>query len=359
MGLIQGLIVAVFILRNEIFKSDFNKYISYFLIFVSIIGLDSLLSPYYYKLPNFFHVFFDLAGDDIPWIMICYLPLYTFFIKASDRRSRFSTKLLYLPFVIFLLLNLVIDLDFDFHLISIPFLVDNRHIVYNLEDYISVLLFLGLHIYIYFEVIRNADNKWIQHLWIYISAIIVLWFFNTLGFLLGNTSASNLLEPIIWLTMSCFVYWLIYTGLFQFNLAKNRTELKRKILNEEEVASGDRIKTKAKISTNYFTHLQSLMESDRIYRNQDLGREDVAEKMSISSGYLTQLIKENTSQSFTSYINEYRVKEVENLLQNKEYDHFDVLSLGLEAGFKSKSAFYNTFKKINGVTPSQFRKKKS
>ena len=101
------------------------------------------------------------------------------------------------------------------------------------------------------------------------------------------------------------------------------------------------------------------MEKDAIYRDSNLGREKVAQQLGISNSYLTQLIKENTGSSFTNFVNQYRVKDVERMLQDDSFENFDVLSIGLEAGFKSKTGFYSTFKKINGLTPSQFRNNRS
>ncbi|MEM9328710.1 MAG: helix-turn-helix domain-containing protein, partial [Bacteroidota bacterium] len=86
-------------------------------------------------------------------------------------------------------------------------------------------------------------------------------------------------------------------------------------------------------------------------------RDKVAEKLAISSSYLTVVIKEETGKSFTAFINQYRVRDVERMLHDNTFDNFDVLSIGLEAGFKSKSAYYSTFKNLTGITPAQFKKK--
>jgi AraC-like DNA-binding protein len=44
------------------------------------------------------------------------------------------------------------------------------------------------------------------------------------------------------------------------------------------------------------------------------------------------------------------------MLKSEEYDDYTIVSLGLEAGFNSKSTFYNAFKRKFDVSPSEFRK---
>ena len=58
--------------------------------------------------------------------------------------------------------------------------------------------------------------------------------------------------------------------------------------------------------------------------------------------------------NFALFINEYRVAEAKQLLQ--ENNQFTLESIGFEAGFSSKSTFYATFKKLVGKTPAAFKK---
>ncbi|MEM6806721.1 MAG: AraC family transcriptional regulator, partial [Bacteroidota bacterium] len=87
--------------------------------------------------------------------------------------------------------------------------------------------------------------------------------------------------------------------------------------------------------------------------------EDIASRINMSTGYVSKIIKQATKKSFPNWINEFRVAEVKAMFRDSGFNNYTTLSIGLEAGFKSKSAFYATFKKLTGETPAQFRKKKS
>jgi AraC-like DNA-binding protein len=76
--------------------------------------------------------------------------------------------------------------------------------------------------------------------------------------------------------------------------------------------------------------------------------------MDVSQHLLSQLLNDNLGKSFSKFINEYRVNEAKTLIKNNK--KFTLEAIGFDAGFSSKSTFYATFKKIVGVTPSQFGK---
>ena len=60
--------------------------------------------------------------------------------------------------------------------------------------------------------------------------------------------------------------------------------------------------------------------------------------------------------SFPDYLNSYRIEEAKSYLKNPEFSKYTIVSIGLEAGFNSKSSFYSVFKKATGQTPATFKK---
>jgi len=108
-------------------------------------------------------------------------------------------------------------------------------------------------------------------------------------------------------------------------------------------------------ANEYFKRLEKLMRFQKIYKNPSLSLSSAAELLGISACYLSSLVNAASDTSFIDYINKYRVAEVKRNLHSYQYTHYTIVSVGLESGFNSKSAFYNAFKKHAGLTPSVYQ----
>lgn len=106
---------------------------------------------------------------------------------------------------------------------------------------------------------------------------------------------------------------------------------------------------------HYFKKLKSLIQVQKIYRDPDFNLGMAAELLGISASYLSTIINSISDKSFIDFINECRIGDVKKNLHSASFAHYTVVSIGLEAGFNSKSAFYAAFKKYCGMTPTQYR----
>ncbi|MEM9936678.1 MAG: helix-turn-helix domain-containing protein, partial [Bacteroidota bacterium] len=102
--------------------------------------------------------------------------------------------------------------------------------------------------------------------------------------------------------------------------------------------------------------LEKMMRTGKLFRDPGLNRELVADRLGISTGYLSQVVSNCTDHNFSEYINAYRVAEVKDLLENPDFSQYSLLAIGLEAGFNAKSTYFSVFKKIAGMTPSEYKK---
>ncbi len=102
--------------------------------------------------------------------------------------------------------------------------------------------------------------------------------------------------------------------------------------------------------------LVALMERDQPYRQPELTLGELAERLGTTPHRLSEVLNAQLALSFYDFINGYRVREVQERLSGPDGARFTYLALALEAGFASKSTFNAAFKKLTGVTPSEYRR---
>lgn len=85
---------------------------------------------------------------------------------------------------------------------------------------------------------------------------------------------------------------------------------------------------------------------------EDISMQDVAEAMNYSSAYFCKLFKQCFSKSFTTYLSEYRVEKAKQLLLDVTVN---VKEISDKVGYHDSNYFTKVFKRIVGVTPSEYR----
>ncbi len=104
------------------------------------------------------------------------------------------------------------------------------------------------------------------------------------------------------------------------------------------------------------TRLNELMTNEKPHLDGHLSIAKLAGMIDIHPKQLSQVINEKHGTHFFHFINGYRVKEFEQKLNNPAYKNFSLLGIAFDCGFNTKSAFSKAFKRVHGITPSEFKK---
>ncbi|TGM02439.1 helix-turn-helix domain-containing protein [Leptospira jelokensis] len=113
-----------------------------------------------------------------------------------------------------------------------------------------------------------------------------------------------------------------------------------------------------KINTlEYRSKLETYLETDKIYLDENCNEEMIANRLGLTYHQLSELINVEYNFNFPTLLNLYRIKEAKRILL--EEPEMNVAEVGKKAGFGSRSAFYLEFKKQSGINPNQFRKSTS
>lgn len=100
--------------------------------------------------------------------------------------------------------------------------------------------------------------------------------------------------------------------------------------------------------------VDELMKKDKPFLDQRLKLDDLARLTDMSKHTLSRVLNEEYQHGFSHYVKEHRVGEAKELIATR--DELSLEGIGYEAGFSSKSAFFEAFKKIEQCTPAQYKK---
>lgn len=101
--------------------------------------------------------------------------------------------------------------------------------------------------------------------------------------------------------------------------------------------------------------LQVLMEEKKPYLDSELTLAGLAEQLDISIHNLSEVLNTHLQLTFFDFINQYRIEQVKKDLMDQKKAQEKILTIALDAGFNSKTAFNMIFKKHTGKTPSEYR----
>lgn len=105
-----------------------------------------------------------------------------------------------------------------------------------------------------------------------------------------------------------------------------------------------------------FRRLERLLENDKIYRDNLLNKTKVADMLGTNRTYLSQIINEQTGQTFTQFVNGFRIQEAVRILSDPNNDT-PLKAVSAELGFNSMTTFYSQFQTATGMAPAQYRNK--
>lgn len=315
-----------------------NKYLGMFLWILSADVLDSFLS-----------------GQDIDLgvfaVGLLTLPLlFLYIIKTLN----YNLKLWYLLLTIPFLSELVVSTSAFFHYgFSVILLLYILKILQNHKEKVG-------------DYYSETDNKTLS--WMKSIVYIYLFFF---AFWITEDLVGLEFEAVTYyfaitstvLTL-VMIYWIGYNGFSQPDIFDSSILVvsEQETLKEEAGKQIERIETERseisnieKNSNSDFELLTHHIKAKKLFLSKEITIRNLSHQLEINEKEFSKLIKTHTEKNFYHYINQFRVDEFKRLLQTDKANHLSLLGLSEEAGFSSKSTFYNVFKLSEGVTPKQFQ----
>lgn len=99
--------------------------------------------------------------------------------------------------------------------------------------------------------------------------------------------------------------------------------------------------------------IQEVKQYLEAHYNQPLSLDIVADQCGLSPKYLSRLFKEETGENFSDYLVQLRVEKAKQMLCESNAKIGDI---SISVGIESRATFLRTFQKVEGITPSEYRK---
>jgi AraC-like DNA-binding protein len=106
----------------------------------------------------------------------------------------------------------------------------------------------------------------------------------------------------------------------------------------------------------YKIRLMEVMEEQELYLDEGLTLPDLGRASGLSAPQISQVLNGQMNQNFFSFVNNYRIQLARRMLMSPETAGMPIVELAVEVGFKSKSSFYDAFKRATNMTPTQFKR---
>lgn len=166
-----------------------------------------------------------------------------------------------------------------------------------------------------------------------------------------GTAVTFTLEPFFYQTLIFKIaFFLLFAGLLAavVYIYKKRPFDKKKKYKESAI--------NPQFAEVCIKRLNYLVENEKIYLDENISLQSLAEKLNIQPYQLSQLLNEKMNQSFSDFINSYRIEEAKKILAGPKGAEKKNTAVAFDVGFNSMTAFYKAFKKFTGMTPNQYKK---
>jgi len=142
-------------------------------------------------------------------------------------------------------------------------------------------------------------------------------------------------------------------AVLQVNECNSRAELEHFMQSYLQMMINDLESQSDKKNTNLYIS-QAVQFVETHYR-ENFALADISEYVGLSSSYLSRIFKQQTGRSLIDYLAKHRIEKSVELL--KEGTRYSLKEIGGMVGFTEVHSFIRCFKKYEGVTPGEYRKR--
>jgi len=142
---------------------------------------------------------------------------------------------------------------------------------------------------------------------------------------------------------------------------KKRNAYRELVLKNQELASGKQSysiliqnenKKQDEEENDLLKEVHNYLENSNCYCNSEITLDSLSKDLGVNRTYLSSAINK-TDDNFNTLINRYRVRYAIRILSQQKSKNIE--DIALLTGFNNRKSFYNAFKLVTGLSPTDFR----
>lgn len=208
-----------------------------------------------------------------------------------------------------------------------------------------------------FSNLIDKDLNWVKHLVIGVLVLMSIDISTSIyelgfGYLNWDTGYLTVVPAI------GFIFYLGYYGTNQSKIL-----LPDFMLDDTPVVEQKTSPKLTQLSGNTSEEIEDLkkrllevLKNEQPFFDEDLTLKTLADLIPTTDKKLSALLNHYLNTTFYDLVNSYRVEAVKTKLFDEKYEKYTLLAIAYECGFKSKTSFNRIFKKVAGLSPSQYKK---
>ena len=182
---------------------------------------------------------------------------------------------------------------------------------------------------------------WLRN-WLWASILLIALGSGVVVF--GSAVRFSQMAAAIQFALAAQIIWFVFHGLRQTSLFRS------------EFVGRGATRTAQEELAEIVRLIDLAMTREQLFRKPRLSVSDLADAVGRPVSDVSTSIRAILDTTFFDYVNALRVSHVQHQLRQAGETNINLLTLALDSGFNSKSAFNAAFKQHTGQTPSEFRR---
>ena len=218
------------------------------------------------------------------------------------------------------------------------------------------------HELVYMVYVVATLKNWSKPFALLLSFFALQWIISVFYGIFRFEEALELLNIVLFAGMSFSINYLAFIALRNTSIfSGDQTKMRAFVASPATTPEGapeEAEKTETDLRP-LFEHLVRVLENEQLYLNHSLKISSVSEVLKVQEKLVSKAVNEHAQENFNAYINRFRVAHAANLIMSDTHSHFTIDAIAEESGFANKVSFYKAFKRVKGLSPSEFRKEQT